>query len=387
MANICEQNLYVVADTDEDMKSLLKEMAGHFLKATNVDLLDGLDEDDDWKAYAHAISAGAGNYNMLCLLADEPDSRAESGWFNSGGTVFGKPYVVINMGLKWSPSFQVQEFCSDRDASKYGFACINGGEYMCAMGEELAYIQWGVDFGDPYSGGVECEEYLEMSAEVRSDSPETLHEMALWKLFQGESIETYFWEYSGGDDEYEDDYYDEDEGYAPWSSPEIKWDNLKSGDFDRVKTSLLKVASALPITMNVSSGWTAAGNEAVEAILPGDEVRVVGKWGKSKFVALCAETTDGTKIGQFGEWERIVEGYYENQIAQAVLALMLPYVETTVESLTPMSLRNTGVDGPKVCIRFDMVEADLVEVHKKVLETLEKPCAERSLSSSAKEAM
>lgn len=389
MANVCEQNLYIIADTGEDMKAILREMAGHFLKATNVDLLDGLDEDADWRTYAQAISSGTRNYNMLCLLADEPDSRAESGWFNSGGKTFGKPYVAVNMGLKWGPSHQVQEFCSGRDASKYGFACINGGEYMCAMGDDTAFIQWGENFGDPFSGGVDCKEYLAMVEEAKSDNPETLHEMALRKLFSSEAVSTFFWgsddeEY---DDEFEDEdgYYDEDEGYIPWG--ELNWNNPNTRDLGRIKTLLPKVASALPVTMRVSSGWTAAGNEAVEMMLPGDEVRVVGKWGKSKFVALCVETIDGTKIGQIGEWEQIVEGYYENQIAHGVLALMLPYVEATVESLTPMSLRNATAEGPKLEIRFDMVEADLNEVRERAHEMLEKSCSERSLSSRTEEAM
>lgn len=200
MANVCDQNPYVFAATGDDMKALLAKMAETFKKTTDVDVLSGVDTSADWKAYAREMASLSQNYNMLCFLAAEPDSRAETGWLNSGES-FGKPYIAISMGLKWGPSHQVAEFCNALDSSKYGYACINGGEYMCAMGNEIAYIQWGEDFGSPFNGGLEYEEFVDWGNTVRSKSPTTLHEMALRELFELESVSTFFWERADDEDE------------------------------------------------------------------------------------------------------------------------------------------------------------------------------------------
>ena len=213
MANICDMNLYIVAATGDDMKSLLVTMAANFEKVTNQDLLVSVSESADWRACANAMASGSDNYNKLCFLSEEPDSRSEYGSF-SASVASGKPCVQVCMGLKWGPSFQVETFCSGLDDSKYGFACINGGEYMCAMGDEIAYIQWGVPFGSPYNGGCEYNEFISKKIDALSRMPATLHEMALRELFSREDIGNFFWEHSHNYDEAGDD---GDDGGEPLS--------------------------------------------------------------------------------------------------------------------------------------------------------------------------
>ena len=200
MANICDMNLYIVAATGDDMKSLLVTMAANFEKVTNQDLLANVSELADWRTCANAMASGSDNYNKLCFLSGDPDSRSEYGSFSSS-IASGKPCVRVCMGLKWGPSFQVESFCSGLDDSKYGFACINGGEYMCAMGDEIAYIQWGVPFGSPYDGGYEYDEYIAQMTDVFSKTPMTLHEIALRELFSHEDVGSFFWEHSNDYDE------------------------------------------------------------------------------------------------------------------------------------------------------------------------------------------
>ena len=84
----------------------------------------------------------------------------------------------------------------------------------------------------------------------------------------------------------------------------------------------------------------------------------------------------------------IVDNYEVNRIAPGVLALLLSHVRATVAELTPMSLRNKGVDGPKLSIRLALlVIDDFTAVLEEVRESLNKDCSERGLASSVEEAM
>ena len=61
MANICDQNLYIVASTDDDMRDLLTVMAENFEKVTKIDLLASVSAFAGWREYARAMSAGSTN--------------------------------------------------------------------------------------------------------------------------------------------------------------------------------------------------------------------------------------------------------------------------------------------------------------------------------------
>ena len=383
MANICDMNLYIVAETGDDMKSLLETMADNFKKVTNVNLLENIGEYADWRLCAQAMERGSGSYNKLCFLSEDPDSRSEYGSFN-GMITSGRPCVCVSMGLKWGPSNQVASFCNSLDSSKFGFACINGGEYMCAMGDEIAFIQWGAPFGDPFDGGHDFDEFIAEKRTVLSAAPTTLHEMALCALFSRENAGTYFWEHS-------DDYDDYDAsgagGYEYLDLPPVNWSNPTESDVSKILSAVVEVAASLPLIVGVEKGWTKAGVQAVEAMLPGDVVAVVGEWESIGPSELKVMTLDGVQIGFPWSWMRIVEDYEVDRIAHGVLALMLPHIRATVYELTPVSLRNTGIEGPDLRIRLDMEEVEFTALREEVREMLEKPYFERSLSSDIEEAM
>ena len=383
MANICDMNLYIVAETGDDMKSLLETMAASFEKVTGVNLLDNIGGFADWRTCARAMESGSENYNKLCFLSEDPDTRSEYGSF-SATTANGRPCVCVSMGLKWGPSYQVKSFCDSLDRSKYGYACINGGEYMCAMGDEIAFIQWGDSFGDPYDGGCDYDEFISEKHDVLSKMPTTLHEMALRVLFSREDVGTFFWEHSG---DYDEDGYDDD-GYYSWSIPPVNWSVPTSDDLARIKSAVAEVLAALPITTNIYSGFTQEGNDAAESLMPGDAVVVNGKWNKDDFNGLTGSTVTGEQLGRFGEWLSIVDDYEVNRIAPGVLALLVPHVRATVAELTPLSLRNKGVDGPKLSVRLDALRIDdFNALLDEVEELLKKDCPERNLSSNVEEAM
>lgn len=203
MANVCDQHLYIVSASEGDAKELLSAMAGNLEKATGVNALEGIDGAAGWDVLVDALSDALGDFNGLCLLSEAPDADAESGWL-CGMIADGRPCVTLNMCLKWGPSFQVAEFCAGLDAERYGFASINGGEYVCAMGDEEAFIQWGDQMDVPFEGAVDYEGFVEWKESVLASDPVTLHDVALRHLFRMEIEGVFFWD-SSDDDEWEDE--------------------------------------------------------------------------------------------------------------------------------------------------------------------------------------
>ena len=220
MANICDMRLYIAANTDEDAKALFLKMAETFKKATDVDALVGISPDAGWRVVGDAIESAADGCNRLCLLTEEPDTAAEGGWMWHGSSYgkLDKPCVKIELQLKWSPSYDVAAFCNALDHQKYGCAVINGGEYMCAMGEEYAYVQWGDSLGGPSSGGMDCDEFKAWRKEIKAREPESLCDVALRMLVEDVDLEDFFWESFEGD---EDEIWDEFESASPGLLDEI----------------------------------------------------------------------------------------------------------------------------------------------------------------------
>ena len=377
MANICDMNLYIVAATGDDMKSLLRTMAANFEKVTSRNLLANLGELADWRTCANAMASGSEGSNKLCFLSEEPDSRSEYGSFRAT-IASGKPCVQVCMGLKWGPSFQVEPFCNGLDGSRYGFACINGGEYMCAMGDEIAYIQWGVPFGSPYDGGCEYDEFISKKTDALMGTPATLHEMALRELFSCEDVGNFFWEHSGDSSEGE---------YGYWGLPPINWGKPTSDDVVRIRNTALDVLTALPVVMDFNAGFTPEGNKAAEGLIPGDEVMLKSAWGKDGPSGLELKTPKGITLGTHSGRLRIFDDYYANDAALGVSSLLLPHIRATIFELVPVSLRTKGVDGPILRVRLDALPADLAQAMKEVVELLKKDCPDRTLSTYASEAI
>ena len=192
----------------------------------------------------------------------------------------------------------------------------------------------------------------------------------------------------GGYDDYDDGYYGSDgESVNQWDRPPVNWCNPTPGDVSKIVSAVVDIAAALPLIADIGYGYTKEGNNAVESLLPGDAVLVSGEWTETYFSALKVSTLDGAQIGYVGSWIRVVEDYDVNRIALGILSLMLPHTKATVCELTPVSLRNTGVEGPNMSIRLDMEEVDFGKLRDEVSVMLEKPCTERTLSSDAKGAM
>jgi hypothetical protein len=170
-------------------------MAENLKASAGIDALKDVDASAEWWKINSVLSDAAmkTNTNMLCLLNSNPDTDSESGMLISNDN-YGKPCIEIDMGLKWSPSSQVRDFCVELDKAKYGAACIYGGEYMCANGDETAFIFTDADADSVCHDCFECPEFINKRQEVCSKAPSTLREIALRTLFDRVDVTTYFWE-------------------------------------------------------------------------------------------------------------------------------------------------------------------------------------------------
>lgn len=385
MANVCDQNVYIFAATAGDMKVLLEEMARHFKKVTDVDCVSGIGANADWKTYADSMASASMNYNMLCFLADEPDTRAESGWLSSGEE-FGKPYVALTMGLKWGPSFQVAEFCNSLDREKYGCATINGGEYMCAVAgdpeDEIAYIQWGESMGGPFDGGLQYDEYVEWGKKVKTQTPMNLQEMSLRKLFESESAGSFFWSHQDDDD----GYYYGSMGFTGsyWN---INWRKPSATDLDSIDDIVSRTLAKFPWVVAIT-GSTYEGREAnVEGLVPGDMVKLVSDWNTQYFdpVGIAVYTADGKRLGNLdGVWGM---GMGMENYERSALACILPHIKAYAELVQPLSTRDGRSRHSSVTVRLEITDDPIGGIYDEVHDLLKKGLNQRELTSDLKEAM
>ena len=186
--------------------ALIKEMAENFKGISKVDILKDVAPNETWDSVASKLEKAVNGkgWSKLCLPNSDPDTRAEDGWF-SYSSWGDNPQVEVQMDLKWGPSFQVGSFCSSLEKGKYGFATINGGEYMCAMGDEIAYVEWEDSIDGTWNGPLDLKEYRKLVEDWQGKQPANLHEKALKALIEDVDESTYFW--SCWDEDY-----DEDEG-------------------------------------------------------------------------------------------------------------------------------------------------------------------------------
>lgn len=385
MANICDMNLYIVAATADDMRSLLVTMAENFEKATNINLLSKVDSSADWRTFANAMERGSVGYNKLCFLSPDPDSRSEYGSFLVT-TANGRPCIVVSMGLKWAPSFQVEEFCDSLDDSRYGFAFIDGGEYKIYNDDETANIQWGNPLGDSYDVDYDRDEFMSEQTKAFGSIPTTLHEMALHKLLISEDVRDFF---QSPADEDEDSAYDvdEDSGYEYSYYSSINWAKPTSEDLSTITSVALEVFTALPFDIRVYHGFTSEGNAVAETLMPGDTVMIVGEWEGDSSCGMYVKTVgDNKQLGRI-DWVRIVVDYSVNDVANRVLTLLLPHMRANIIELVPVSLRAKGAEGLTLGVRLEAMPTDFVEAMKGVRALLDKGYSERTVSSFVGEAM
>lgn len=377
MANICDQSLYLVAQDEEAMKALLARMARNLGEATGTNPLTDVEAGTTWRAQAETLDKAAWDYNRLCLISGKPDTVSEGGWV-SFGVVDGKPGFAIHMNLKWGPSNQLQGFCESLGEG-YGYASVNGGEYMCAMGDELCFIQCGPDFGGAMEGACDFERYATWKRKALKAKPATLHDIALQELFSRELASSLFW--SHGEEEPSIPSVSPSSNSMP-VRPTLNWGKPRKTDLEGIDLHLAGVLEKFPWILLVT-GSAYEGREAnVEDLVPGEPVKLVSDWKSPYFtpVGIEVHTADGRSIGNLdcAWWDGGVD-LEDND--RAAIACILPHVRAYAEQVVPLSTKDGRARHSTVTVRLELDDQNPMSIFEDMHATLRKGPAKRSLSS------
>lgn len=164
----------------------------------------------------------------------------------------------------------------------------------------------------------------------------------------------------------------------------IYWGSLTAEDFNRIESLVIKMAVALPCTIQVHTGFTSRGNEALEHMIRGDEVFLLSNWASTKHgprVTLKIKAPKNKVLGCLGGQEPSIFEGHDDRESLMVLACMLPHLKATVHSVTPLSMRSKGVDNPLLSIRVDLKPVDMGELLSGVRTLFDKDLKERKLST------
>ena len=341
------------------------------------------------------LNANAPEGVSIGFAATAPTARGLSDTASVSFTKYGENWVLAVMyDTAWSPNSEdLDAFFMGLPEGNYGVAFFDADEYdgyeSISTFSGLHHGRAGMQNldGDADFDVFEASDLKAQKSECASVAKSEVCDLA--KLARIAALSG--WNQFGWDDEDDGDY---GYGYGSdgmsvnlWDRPPVNWRNPTSGDISKIAAAVVDVAAALPLIAGIGYGYTKEGNDAVESLLPGDEVLVSGEWSDTDFSALKVSTLGGAQIGYISGWIEIVEDFDINRIALGVLSLMLPHTRATVCELTPVSLRSTGVEGPNMSIRLDMEEVDFAILREEVSAMLEKSCSERTLSSDIKGAM
>lgn len=145
MANICDQVVVIVGQTDADMTEVLETMMENILAGPGEEHYFSRQEYEAAKGDMEALYALLRDrteaLNKLYLFTPEADSGAESSWLPwSIEHVNGHPVLTVEIGVKWGPSSDPGKFCSALDPERYACCIGDGGEYceweMLSVGDK-----------------------------------------------------------------------------------------------------------------------------------------------------------------------------------------------------------------------------------------------------------
>ena len=303
--------------------------------------------------------------------------------------------LTLSYDTAWTPNTKdIDTFFMGLPAGEYGVAFFDADEYndyetisaFAGLHHGLAGMTEGSDiiFNDVFDSS----ELKVMQRRQRAVSRANIADLA--ELARVSAIcgwHEFGW--SDDDDGGEDFYPSGDDGTSVnlWDRPVVSWTNPSEWDKQLILTAAAEIASALPLTIEADTSSAFERHDAAESLLPGDTVLVQSQWDATNLERLVVTTLNHIRIAKFPGWIQLVDNWETNRIAKGVLSLMLPHVHATIDSITPLSLRNKGADGPKMSIRLDLTPTDFDELKCEIMELLQKGCTERSTESCVKGAM
>ena len=334
----------------------------------------------------------------LGLTVTAPTGRGLSDSASVGFTRYGDNWLLtVNYSTAWSPNSEdLDVFCMGLPQGDYGIAFYDADEYD---GYESVSVFSGLHHGcatmHAIEGNREWDTIETGDLKSRKRDYSGISKSGIDDIAELAKIgATCSWSEWGWEDDDDDDYYDDydsddgDESVNLWDRPSINWANPKEKDLRKIDGIMFNAIGSFPWAHRIDGGFTPKGNEAAEHLFPGDVVSVVSDWtmaetpGKVVF-KICDE--NGNVIGNMGSWMDLFEGWEERDSSSAALACILPHLRATVNELVPVSLRNKGVEGPNMSVRFDLEPINAEELIAETHALLEKDRKDRSLSSKGGE--
>lgn len=330
---------------------------------------------------------------------------------------YGENWVLkIDYGTAWAPNSEdVDMFFMGLPRGDYGVAFFDADEYddyesittFVGLHHGLAGMHDAdvADFG--VSDYNELKKQKKGYSSVSRSNIESLDELA--KICAVCNWSATYWNddeddcaddgsYGGYEDEESVNFYDKPN--TNWINPAgINWINPADKDLGEVDLFVVRELQKFPWLHYLDDGYfTAEGNAVIEALLPGDEVKIVAKWGagqsSSDIVSFDVfDPKTNVKIAAFGTYNSFFLRMFDalnrwpSDPLAPVFACLLPYIHATVWRLAPVSLRSKGVDRPSLAVRFDFVEDMPDDIAAATREVLARDASERELSSVVREVM
>lgn len=134
MANICEQDIAIVAKTNADMATLLEAMARNVIGGPNGECHFSSSDIEAASKNPHELhrllweACAGSSINKLCLFATDLDVRSEGGDFGDIVSINRHPSITVCLDLKYQGSARPSEFCNQLNPERYSWFEIVGGE-------------------------------------------------------------------------------------------------------------------------------------------------------------------------------------------------------------------------------------------------------------------
>lgn len=337
------------------------------------------------------LSAELPEISNFCIKINNPGGSPVSDTATLSFDRYGKYWVLtISYDTAWSPNSEdLDKFFMALPTGEYGVAFYDADE---GDGYEMISVFSGIHHGSDTMhategerewGIIERKELKGRKAIYDGTSKEGISDLVMLARIGA----TCHWK-EWGWDEGNDGYYSEqsvnfrDHSLINWVAPQDK-------DIQSIDKLLAQAIAAFPWCNRLYSGFSPQGNEAAEYLFPGDSVMITSDWNdfeiNGRNVIFNVSDMKGTCIGRLSGWIQLFDGYENSDSALPLLACLLPYLKTTVYENTPVSLRNKGVEGPNLTIRFDLDSIDFGRLVSEVHELLTKDLCERMTSSKAGE--
>lgn len=148
-------------------------------------------------------------------------------------------------------------------------------------------------------------------------------------------------------------------------APEGSWESIQGGldradwaapspeHADIIVSAIPRVLSCFPLSARLVGVVDGASRDALEAVLPGDELIVRATW-TADAAQLSFQTEGGADIGADVDWDRkgVGSDYWFLLHGKRIIALILPHINATVQRIVPSSMARDG--WPSLEVRFDI---------------------------------